>query len=557
MVKGGVPEKLDLSENGERAAVLAVLQALQALPESQRQLTSVLRRHPRPNGKFYAKSQLLDAYLQLVEEGAFPADSKLRRRLRGRPVRTISGVAPVAVLTKPYPCPGHCIFCPEQAQAPKSYLDGEPGVLRAIQNHYDPFEQTHVRIQSLHALGHSTDKIELLILGGTWSFYPQSYREWFLRRCFDALNERESATLDEALRRNETAAHRNVGLVIETRPDWITPQEIVALRQQGVTKVQVGAQSFDDRILALNKRGHTVQDVRDAVRRLRLAGFKIVLHWMPNLYGATPESDLADFKRLWDDPALRPDEMKIYPTALLEHTELYDLWEQGKYQPYEEETLIELLIRCKTTIQPYCRVNRLMRDIPSQYIVAGTTKSNLRQIVQQRMQQRGLHCQCIRCRELRGKKSADFEHVQFEDVVYETDVTTEHFMQYLTPEGYLAGFLRLSLPHEPRDLAEIPLPEIREAAMVRELHVYGPAQSLGRRGRGGQHRGLGTHLLDRAAALAREAGFGELAVIAAVGTRPYYQARGFTLRRGVGRGVGAQCYYAPTTTPLLYPIRKL
>ncbi len=538
MVKGGVPERIDLSREEEREAVLAILHELQQLPKGQRHLTTVLRRHPRLNGMFYAKSQLLEAYLQLVEEGAFPPDATLRRRLRGRPVRTISGVAPVAVLTKPYPCPGHCIFCPEQAQAPKSYLDGEPGVLRAIQNHYDPFDQTHVRIQSLHALGHSTDKIELLILGGTWSFYPQTYREWFLRRCFDAMNETESATLAEALLRNETAPHRNVGLVIETRPDWVTPQEIVSLRQQGVTKVQVGAQSFDDHILALNKREHTVQDVRDAVRRLRLAGFKIVLHWMPNLYGATPDSDLADFKRLWDDPTLRPDELKIYPTALLEHTELYNLWQQGRYQPYEEETLIELLIRCKLTIQPYCRVNRLMRDIPSQYIVAGTTKSNLRQIIQQRMKQRGQHCRCIRCRELRGKASADFEHIRFEDVIYETDVTQEHFMQYLTPEGYLAGFLRLSLPHAPRNLDEIPLPEIRAAAMIRELHVYGPAQSLGKRGVGGQHRGLGTHLLDKAATLARDAGFKELAVIAAVGTRPYYRERGFTSGE-------------------LYPIRKL
>ncbi len=529
MAKGGVPPVLDLSRPAERAQVVAVLRELQAhltVEGEIRDLSSILRRYPRPDGAFYAKSQLLRAYRQLVAEGKFPPNVRLEQRLRGRPVRTISGVAPVAVLTKPYPCPGQCIFCPAQAQAPKSYLDGEPGVLRAVQNDYDPYRQTHARIEALQAIGHPTDKVELLILGGTWSFYPEEYRHWFLRRCLDALNESESSTLAEAMLRNETAPHRNVGLVIETRPDWITPQEVLALRQQGVTKVQVGAQSFDDRILSLNRRGHSVEDIRRAVRLLRLGGFKIVLHWMPNLYGATPDSDLEDFRRLWDDPALRPDELKIYPTALLEGTELYRLWREGKYTPYDEETLIELLIRCKAMIQPYCRLNRLMRDIPANYIVAGTTKSNLRQIVQRRMHAQGQHCRCIRCREVRGKVTTDFSHPQLETLTYETDATQEHFLQMLTPEGYLAGFLRLSLPRAPRDM--LPIPEIRSAAIVRELHIYGPAQALGERGWGVQHRGLGTHLLERAADIARAAGFRELAVIAAIGTRPYYRERGFT-----------------------------
>ncbi len=528
MTKNGIPETLDLDTPEERETVLGALRAIQALPPDQvkDRLMSILRRYPRPEGGLYAKSQLLDAYARFVEEGAFARDPALKRRLRGRPVRTISGVAPVAVLTEPYECPGECIFCPEQAQAPKSYLDGEPGVLRAIQNNYDPYEQTHVRIQALEALGHATDKIELLILGGTWSYYPESYQAWFLRRCFDAMNETASETLEAALRYNEMAPHRNVGLVIETRPDWITPEEVMRLRRQGVTKVQIGVQSLDDRVLKLNRRGHTVADTKRAMRLLRLAGFKIVLHWMPNLYGATLDSDLEDFKRLWDDPAIRPDEMKIYPTALLEHTGLYKLWQQGKYNPYTEEDLIELLKQCKLLILPYCRVNRLMRDIPAQYIIAGTTKSNLRQIIQQRMAKEGLRCQCIRCREVRGKVQADFEDVTLDMVSYTTDATQEHFLQYLTPGGYLAGFLRLSLSHSPRD--ELAIPEIRTAAMIREVHVYGPAQALGARGRGGQHRGLGTELLEIAAEMARDAGFDELAVIAAVGTRRYYRERGFT-----------------------------
>ncbi len=530
MVKGGVPEIIDLTQTSERENILRLLLALRDLPESDNDITPILRRYPSPTGT-YAKSQLLDAYQRLVQGGALVENAGIERRLQGRPVRTISGVAPVAVLTKPYPCPGTCIFCPEQHEAPKSYLDGEPGVLRAIQNDYDPYAQTHTRIEALNAIGHATDKVELLILGGTWSVYPRDYRECFLRRCFDAMNETESATLAEALRCNEGAPHRNVGLVVETRPDWVTPDEVLALRHQAVTKVQLGVQSCDDRILALNRRGHTLDDVRRAVRLLRLAGLKIVLHWMPNLYGATPESDLADFARLWDDPALRPDEIKIYPTALLEGTDLYALWQQGQYQPYAEDMLIDLLIQCKTLVPPYSRINRLMRDIPAQYIVAGTTKSNLRQLVQMRMREHGLACRCIRCREVRGKEisvgySQAAEELRLDVVSYPTDATQEYFLQYLTPGGQLAGFLRLSLPNAPRDV--LPIPEIRDAAMVRELHVYGPAQALGQRGGAAQHRGLGTRLLDTAAEIAHQAGFGALAVIAAVGTRPYYRERGFT-----------------------------
>ena len=542
MVKGGVPRQLDLTLTEERERVLHILHAIAALPADAADYSDILRRYPSPSGT-YAKSQLLDAYRQLVQEGVLTPHPALERRLRGRPVRTISGVAPVAVLTEPYPCPGNCIFCPGQQEAPKSYLDGEPGVLRALQYGYDPYAQTAGRIQALTAIGHPVDKVELLILGGTWSCYPPVYQEWFLRRCFDAMNETPSETLREALQQNEQAPHRNVGLVIETRPDFITPEALLTLRESGVTKVQLGAQSLDDRVLTLNQRGHTLAQTRRAISLLRLAGFKVVLHWMPNLFGATLESDLADFTRLWDDPALRPDELKIYPTALVEGTTLYDLWTVGKYAPYAEADLIELLIQCKTRVQPYCRINRLMRDIPADYIVAGTRKSNLRQVVQQAMEVRGLRCQCIRCREVRGqppreprgsseaalegwKDAESGNSFQIADIVYPTDATEEHFLQALNPEGRLAGFLRLSLPQNPR--TEIPIPEIREAAMIREVHVYGPAQELGQRGWGEQHRGLGTQLLELAADMARQAGFRELAVIAAVGTRPYYRERGFT-----------------------------
>lgn len=544
MVKRGVPKELDLTNPDERERVLRVLRAIAALPGDVVDYSSILRRYPSPTGT-YAKSQLLEAYRRFVAEGALLPRVEVERRLRGRPVRTISGVAPVAVLTEPYPCPGTCIFCPGQLAAPKSYLDGEPGVLRALQYDYDPYAQTHGRIQALLAIGHPVDKVELLVLGGTWSCYPRTYQEWFLRRCFDAMNDSESTSLKEALVRNERAPHRNVGLVVETRPDFITPEAVLALRESGATKVQLGAQSLDDRILDLNQRGHTTAQTQRAVGLLRLAGFKVVLHWMPNLYGATPASDLADFARLWDDPALRPDEIKIYPTALINGTTLYDLWMAGEYSPYEEDDLIELLVQCKTLVPPYTRINRLMRDIPASYIVAGTRKSNLRQIVQSTMKQRGLLCNCIRCREVRAGGGAEMRDgsgsgaegalwgdvetqdvLSIEDLTYTTDLTQEHFLQALTPNRRLAGFLRLSLPLASRD--QIPIAEIRDAAMIREVHVYGPAQELGQRGWGEQHRGLGTHLLHLAADISRRAQFTELAVIAAVGTRPYYRERGFT-----------------------------
>lgn len=487
-------------------------------------IQSVLRRHPRPGGGLFSRDQLLRAYHRLCAEGRMLFDPRLAQALSRKPTRTISGVAPVSVLTPPYPCRGRCLYCPTVSDAPKSYLPNEPGVQRAIRFRYDPFAQTAGRLQALENIGHPTDKVELLILGGTWSDYPRDFQEWFVRRCLDGMNGRDSPTLAQAQARNETAPHRNVGLVVETRPDCIHSDEVRWLRYLGVTKVQLGVQSLDDEILALNRRGHTVAATRAAVRQLRLAGFKIVLHWMPNLHGSTPERDLEDFRRLWDDPALRPDELKIYPCLLLEGTGLYDLWREGKYRPYDEETLIRLLVDCKTLIPSYVRLNRLMRDIPAPNIVAGVTRSNLREVVREAMARQGLRCRCIRCREVRDRP-VDPASLEVTVTTYETDASVEHFLAGETQDGYLAGFLRLSFPQ-----VEPEMEELGGSAVVRELHVYGPALELGRRRDGwAQHIGLGIRLLERAAEMARRAGYRRLAVIAAVGTRPYYRMRGFHL----------------------------
>src|SRR5574341_688284 len=344
---------------------------------SQYRLNRLIEQHaPLP------RERVIEAYRQLTARGIIPFDRQVLERLRLKPVRTISGVAPMAVLTGPYPCPAQCIFCPEAKGFPKSYLPEEPGAQRAKLARFDPFKQTAMRLQSFEINGHTTDKIELLILGATWSAYPKKYQEWFIRRCLDAMNGREAPTLVQAQRLNETAERRNVGLVIETRPDYITMDEVRRLRYLGVTKVQLGAQSLDNKILDANKRGHSVEDTRRAVRLLRLSGFKLHLHWMPNLLGATPEADREDFRRLWEDPALRPDELKIYPCALIKSTELYTYFERGEYRPYTDEELVELLIACKTMVPLYCRINRVIRDIPANYVIAGSTQSHLREVVQ-------------------------------------------------------------------------------------------------------------------------------------------------------------------------------
>ena len=403
-----------------------------------------IRRNPLPGVGHIAKHTLVEAYRQLVASNEWPADPELLKRIRLKPMRTLSGVTTVTVLTGPHTCPGECIFCPDDARLPKSYLYGEPGAMRGMQNNFDPFLQVSTRIEALEAVGHPTDKVELLILGGTFTAYDLEYQEWFIRRCFDAMNGYDAKTLEEAQLANEDAGHRNVGLVIETRPDEINPSMLAHLRLMGVTKVQVGAQSLDNHLLKINKRGHTAEATLQAVSLMRAAGFKIVLHWMPNLLGATLDSDREDFVRLWNN-GYCPDEIKIYPTQLVENSELYKVWSMGKYQPYSTDELIQLIADLKITIPRYCRVNRVIRDIPSNLIAAGNKRSSLRMDVQEELRKRGQTCSCVRCREVRGEQIITAD-LQFHDLAYSTPTSEEHFLSSDTKEDKLAGYLRLSLP---------------------------------------------------------------------------------------------------------------
>jgi len=450
------PEKINLAR-----------QALERIRGGE-EVFSAIRQHPLPDGEgFLGKSMLVEVYRQLIANGEWEEDPALLSKIRLKPTRTLSGVTTVTVLTKPYPCPGHCIFCPDDSRMPKSYLPDEPGAMRALHNQFDPFRQVTVRLETLHAVGHPTNKVELLILGGTWSAYQKDYQEWFIKRCFEAMNtgfeavqdesenddpqhqqhekttgNERAQTLEELQKVNETAGHRNVGLVIETRPDMVNPKEITWLRCLGVTKIQMGIQSLDNKILAANKRGHTVEEAVEAVALLRAAGFKIVLHWMPNLFGATPESDKLDFERLWE--LLSPDEIKIYPTQLLAGTELYELWQNGEFDPYNTETLVNLIADIKPSIPRYCRVNRIIRDIPSTHVVAGNKRTSLRQDVQRELTKRGQICECIRCREVRGSP-VDLADLHMDVLVYPSVGAEEYFISWVTPNNKLAGFLRLSL----------------------------------------------------------------------------------------------------------------
>lgn len=523
------------------AQLVPLLEALSAVDGSHSQgVARLRRRHPRADGGFFTASQLLAAYRELAPRHGWgrPAE-EMARMLRARPVRTASGVAVVAVLTRPHPCPGTCCFCPSPAGMPASYLPEEPGAQRAVQQGFDPARQVAVRLAALAANGHPVDKVELSILGGSWDAYPPGYRRWFVARCLATLNRWSPASprpdgdpeadgeasweeVDAVRRANACAPCRCVGLTVETRPDLVTASGLQGLRRLGVTRVQLGYQSLDDAILARSGRGHTVAASRRATELLRRAGFKILAHWMPNLPGATPESDRADFARLFADSALRPDELKIYPCVLLPGTLLEEEWGRGRWQPYREEVLAELLADCLAAVPPYCRVARVVRDVPAPAVLAGNRRSNLRQEVERLLAHRGQRSHDIRVREVR-QRPVEVGDVTMTTYSFSTSAGREEFVQAVSPQGHLAGFARLTLPVGPA-----PLSELDGAALLREVHVYGAAATLGRRDGNAQHRGLGRRLVERVITLAEQGGFARLAVISAPGTSEYYRKLGFT-----------------------------
>ncbi len=490
-------------------------------------------------------AELRKAYAKAVSADPAAASAALDKVLTRRGVRSLSGVAVVTVLTKPYACPGKCVYCPTEAIMPKSYLSNEPAAMRALMNRFDPWKQVTQRLTALTRNGHAADKIELIVKGGTWSAYAWEYQQWFIKRCFDACNHfaavgrERTVSLAEAQQVNETAGHRVIGITLETRPDWITPKEILRLRALGCTRVELGVQSVDDRILDLTKRGHDVASVRRAAALLKDSGYKTDFHMMPQLPGATPASDLAELREIFSDPDFRPDMIKVYPCVTVELAELHQWWQDGRYVPYPDAELTEMLIAAKTAVPRYCRISRLIRDIPSTSIVAGNAVTNLRQAVQEEMAKRGLRCVCLRCREIGRAAQTDpslmKEAPNFFDDIYVASGGEEHFMSFEDARRRAVfAFCRLRLPPKvPRgETGEVweTMPEIRSAAFVRELHTYGHLVPIdGRNPDASQHKGLGRKLMAEAERVAAAAGYGKLAVISGVGVREYYRKLGYEL----------------------------
>lgn len=568
----------------------------------------IIRAHNKqlaPGTKNYAKKRLLPYFLRVKESdpqrfAAWQLDEltekKLIATLQVKPRRTASGVATITVMTKPYKCASNCIYCPNDVRMPKSYLGDEPVCQRAERNYFDPYLQVVSRLRALHQMGHVTDKVELIVLGGTWSDYPLSYQTWFMTGLFRALNEgaaaednvpklrahyralgltskrdevdawvaeeqravtarttqfnaaidrlygtseawqayerEQTATLEELTaeqRRNERAQHRVVGLVVETRPDTITPENLTLLRTFGCTKIQIGVQSLDEAILRANHRTISVATIAEAFELLRAFGFKIHAHTMLNLLGATPASDKADFQRFAHEAPFQPDEIKLYPCSLVDGTDLVAHYREGSWRPYSHDELLDVLVADTLATPPFMRISRMIRDISAHDIVVGNKKANLRQMVERAIEKSGKASAIkdIRYREV-STGEVDLDTLTLDDVAYDTSNTREHFLQWVTPDNRIAGFLRLSLPHASYLAAHAnELPVHAGEAMIREVHVYGKVTGLGKKGRSAQHAGLGRRLIEHATQLAREAGYSRINVISAIGTREYYRSLGF------------------------------
>jgi len=463
---------------------------------------------------------LLKTYHGLLQNKRVKPSPGAERILRIRPIRSLSGIVNVSVLTKPYPCPGKCLYCPMEKGIPKSYLSGEPAVERARRLKYDPYLQVQKRIEMLEINGHPTDKIELRIIGGTWSYYPKKYQENFIKRCFDAANKQTKPGLTEAQKLNERAKHRIVSLSIETRPDFITVTEIKRLRRLGATMVELGVQSTYDDVLKTNIRGHLAKETIKATKLLKEAGFKILYQMMPNLPGSSPKRDEKMFEELFKNPDFQPDYLKIYPLALVKEAPLYKLWKEGKYKPYAKKQLISLVKAIKKIIPYYVRIQRITRDIPSQRIAAGPGKiSNLRQIVVKESQKEGWQCHCIRCREVREDYNPKEKLILFRED-YLASQGKEIFLTFENKtKTKLYSLLRLRITSTKK-------------AIIREVHTYGQQIALDQKliNLSPQHKGLGKKLIKTAEKITKqEFGLKKISVISGIGVRGYYRKLGYKL----------------------------
>ena len=543
---------------------------IKSAPQSEADILVLKRKFAKKNKTPLAtNSELLSLYRKMLKSKTIAGNKILVQLLRKRQIRTLSGVAPIAVLTKSYKCPGKCLYCPTEKNMPKSYLSNEPAVMRAKFCDFNPFKQVALRIKALEANGHETDKLELIIMGGTWDFLPEKYKLWFVYACFRAANNPEIKfksqnskvnkieinnkvnlkdvnkvtwqDLYHEQKKNEKAKHRIVGLTLETRPDFVTEKSAWQMRELGCTRVELGVQQIDDQILKLNKRGCLTLDAIRATKILRELGFKITYHLMLNLSGSNYQKDYAMFKKIFSDSDFQPDQIKIYPCVVNEHAELYDWWKAGKYKPYSTKKLTELLVKIKKIVPYYVRIIRVIRDIPKESIAAGNKVTNLRDLL-------NVQCKCIRCREVghvekflisndKCLKNNNKKQIKLFIQKYKAGEGTEYFLSFESADRkILYAFCRLRLPKiipsfsrrgEPINsgsgwLINIPI--------IRELHTYGQLVPISVNIKSAsQHRGLGKKLLGQAEKIARQKSFDKLAVIAGIGVRKYYKKVGYKI----------------------------
>ena len=534
--------EVDQSGEGDSAqAKEFILEALKTGVSNQKEMQALKNRYClKYKSTPFTNVELIKAYRSLLSEGAIDDQPDFMKLLRKRGVRSKSGIASVTVITKHYACPGTCIFCPNEPKMPKSYLSNEPAVMRAILNDFDAYRQTRNRLESLEISGHHTDKIDMIVSGGTFSYYPRDYQEEFTLGIFRALNSEsrypiggsgKAKTLENEQLFNETAKHRCIGLSFETRPDYVNEEEIINLRRLGCTKIEIGVQSLNDEVLELNRRGHGVAETRRAFQLLRDAGFKINAHMMPNLYGSNMENDLNDFRELFENPAYKPDWLKIYPCMVVPWSELAKVYERGEYKPYSDDELTDLIIRLKQIVPEYCRITRLYRDIPAPTVLGGCKISNLRQLVHAKMGKMGIECRCIRCREIKDEK-IDGSRVELRVQEFEASGGREFFISFDdTEKDKLCSLLRLrftsyALKGEPHFIKEL-----EGASIIREVHTYGEQVRVAASSADGasQHVGLGRRMIAEAERISKDAGFKKIAVISGIGVREYYRKLGYEL----------------------------
>ncbi len=488
--------------------------------------------------------------------------AKLRVLLQKRAVRTISGVSPIGILTKPYPCPGKCVYCPTEDRMPKSYMSNQPAAARALRNNFHPFRQVRNRIIALEESGHPVSKLEIIVMGGTWSFLPHTYQNWYIRKCYEAANSflpidkktdsylslQKIKSLKNLQKLNETATHRIIGLTLETRPDFITEAELVRMRKYGCTRIEIGVQTLDDEVQKLTKRGHTRTHIIRAMKLMKEYGFKVCFHLIPGLPGSNIEKDLVWMKEVFKNPDFCPDFVKLYPCVVIESAELSQWWKDGRYKPYDDSDLIKLLMQWQTFVPEWTRIMRLMRDIPVSNISAGAKFSNLRQIITDqptklreivgddfyethKLDTHNNLFRDIRAREVGFSVLENLSKNESPILVrrdYAASDGIETFLSFESPDKkVLFALLRLRKPtdnFEPQFFRSV----LKDAALIREVHAYGGEMSVGK-GKGmGQHRGLGRRLIEEAERIARDEWRKKrMTIIAGIGTREYYRKWGY------------------------------